>query len=141
AHKAREEDALKALRHECADEGVSLLRTPEGFVFAPARDGETMSPEDFEALPEAERKAIEEKVGDWSDRLADLLEEFPGWRKALREAICRAERDALAPTFAHLSRDLRERYRDIDAVQSFLDAVQRDLLDSGIEWGSGFDDE
>jgi len=141
AHKAREEQALRELGEQSVTDGLALLKTPEGFVFAPTRDGQTMSPEDFEALPEAERKAIEEKVGDWSDRLADLLEEFPGWRKALREAICRAERDALAPTFAHLSRDLRERYRDIDAVQSFLDAVQRDLLDSGIEWGSGFDDE
>ena len=141
AHKEREDAALHELGEGCAKDGLSLLKTPEGFVFAPTRDGETMSPEAFEALPEAERDAIEEKVGDWSDRLADLLEEFPGWRKALRESICRAERDALAPTFAHLSRDLRERYKDIDAVQEFLDAVQKDLLDSGIEWGSALDEE
>ena len=141
AHKAREEAALHELGEDCAKEGLALLKTPEGFVFAPTRDGETMSPEAFEELPEAERDAVEEKVGEWSDRLADLLEEFPGWRKALRESICRAERDALAPTFAHLSRDLRERYKDIDAVQEFLDAVQKDLLDSGIEWGSALDEE
>ena len=141
AHKEREEGALQALGDRCADDNLALLKTPEGFVFAPTREGETMSPEDFEALPEAERTVIEQKVGDWSDRLADLLEEFPGWRKGLREAICRAERDALAPTFAHLSRDLRERYKDIDAVQEFLDAVQKDLLDSGIEWGSAIDEE
>jgi lon-related putative ATP-dependent protease len=141
AHKEREDGALHELGEDCAKDGLALLKTPEGFVFAPTRDGETMSPEAFEALPEAEREAVEEKVGEWSDRLADLLEEFPGWRKALRESICRAERDALAPTFAHLSRDLRERYKDIDAVQEFLDAVQKDLLDSGIEWGSAFDEE
>ena len=141
AHKAREEAALHELGEGCAKDGLALLKTPEGFVFAPTRDGETMSPEAFEELPEAERDAVEEKVGEWSDRLADLLEEFPGWRKALRESICRAERDALAPTFAHLSRDLRDRYKDIDAVQEFLDAVQKDLLDSGIEWGSAVDEE
>lgn len=141
AHKDREEAALHELGEGCAADNLSFLKTPEGFVFAPTKEGETMSPEAFEALPEAERMAIEEKVGDWSDRLADLLEEFPGWRKALRESICRAERDALAPTFAHLSRDLRERYKDIDAVQEFLDAVQKDLLDSGIDWGSALDEE
>lgn len=141
AHKEREDGALHELGEGCAADNLSFLKTPEGFVFAPTKDGETMSPEDFEALPEAERLAIEEKVGDWSDRLADLLEEFPGWRKALREAICRAEREALAPTFAHLSRDLRERYKGIDAVQEFLDAVQKDLLDSGIDWGSALDEE
>lgn len=141
AHKEREEGALQELGEACAKDNLSLLTTPEGFVFAPTVNGEAISPEVFEALPEAERDAIEEKVGDWSDRLADLLEEFPGWRKGLREAVCRAERDALAPTFAHLSRELRERYKDIEAVQHFLDSVQKDLLDGGIEWGSGLDDE
>src|SRR5690606_38799467 len=133
--------ALQELGQQCASDGLALLRTPEGFVFAPTLEGETMSPEAFDALPESERTAVEEKVGEWSERLADLLEEFPGWRKALREAICRAERDALSPSVTHLSRELRERYKDIDAVQAFLDAVHKDLLDSGIEWGSGGDDD
>lgn len=143
AHKAREEDALRELGEACAAQGVSLLRTPEGFVFAPTREGETMSPEAFDALEPGERGAIETKVGEWSDRLADLLEEFPGWRKALHEAIRRAEREALAPTVSHLSRDLRERYADLPQVQAFLDAVQGDLLDGGADWGSagGDDDE
>ena len=141
AHKKREEAALQELGERCAADGLALLKTPEGFVFAPTLEGEVMTPEAFEALPEAEKEAIEAKVGAWSDHLADLLEEFPGWRKSLREAVCRAERDALAPSFAHLSRGLRERYKDIEAVQSFFDAVQKDLLDSGIEWGSGLDEE
>ncbi|AUN94343.1 Lon protease family protein [Pseudazoarcus pumilus] len=141
AHKEREEGALQELGEQCAADALALLRTPEGFVFAPTKDGETMSPEDFDALPKDERERIETAVGTWSERLADLLEEFPGWRKALRESICRAERDALAPTVAHLSRDLRDRYRDILAVQAFLDAVHKDLLDSGIDWGSSGDED
>ena len=141
AHKAREEEALRDLGNQCADAGVSLMRTAEGFVFAPTRDGEPMSPEAFEALPEDEREGIEAMVGVWSERLADLLEDFPGWRKALYEASRRAERDALAPTVAHLSRGLREKYADLAQVQAFLDAVQEDLLDSGANWGSDADEE
>ena len=141
ANKAREEEALRELGKACADDGVSLLRTAEGFVFAPTRDGEAMSPEAFEALPDEERTAIEKRVGEWSDRLADLLEEFPGWRKALYEATRRAERDALSPTVAHLSRQLRENYAELKAVQDFLDAVEKDLLDEGSDWGSGSGEE
>lgn len=140
AHKAREEEALRELGKACADDGVSLLKTAEGFVFAPTREGEAMSPEAFDALPDDEKAAIEKKVGEWSDRLADLLEEFPGWRKALYEATRRAERDALAPTVSHLSRSLRETYADLEAVQAFLDAVEKDLLDGGADW-SGEEEE
>ncbi|MCL4758959.1 MAG: Lon protease family protein [Rhodocyclaceae bacterium] len=141
AHKEREEAALRELGQACAADGVSLMRTPEGFVFAPTRDGQPMSPERFEELPADEKSAIETRVGQWSDRLADLLEEFPGWRNALHESVRRAEREALAPTVAHLTRGLRERYADLDQVQAFLDAVSKDLLDSGNDWGSAAGEE
>lgn len=142
AHKHREEAALREIGQASGAEGLDLLRTPEGFVFAPKRDGETLSPEAFEALPEAERKAIEAGVEAWSKRLADLLTQFPSWRKALHEAIRSAERDALAPTVAHLMHGLRERYADLPQVQEFIAAISRDLLDSGIDWGSaGEEDE
>lgn len=141
AHKAREEEALRALGRESAEENIDLLRTPDGFVFAPTRDGETLSPEAFEELDKDARAKIEAKVERWSERLAELLGEFPGWRKALREAVCRAEREALAPTVRHLMCELREEHEDLPQVLAFLDAVSTDLLDSGIDWGSGGDEE
>lgn len=140
-HKAREERALKELGDGCAAENLSLLRTPEGFVFVPTKEGETLSPEAFDALPEAVRNVIEEKVGVWSERLADLLEEFPGWRKELREAIDRAEREVLAPTVDHLMKELRARYADLPAVLSFFDAIRNDLLDAGADWASPGEEE
>ncbi len=143
AHKAREEDALRELGKACAAESISLLRTAEGYVFAPTRDGEPMAPEVFEALPTEDRSVIESRVTAWSDRLADLLEDFPGWRKALYEATRRAEREALAPTVTHLSRGLRETYADLDTVKKFLDAVEEDLLDGDADWSAftGGDEE
>ncbi|WP_332671867.1 Lon protease family protein [Aromatoleum sp.] len=140
-HKAREEDALRELGQACASEGISLLRTPEGFVFAPKRGDDTMSPEDFETLPPPERELIEGKVGAWSDRLTALLEQFPGWRTELHEAVKRAERDALGPAVSHLMRGLRARYADLAPVLAFFDAITRELLESGGEWGAPAEDE
>lgn len=133
AHKAREEAALRELGQACAAENISLLQTPEGFVFAPTKGEEAMSPEVFEALPEDERKAIEARVGAWSDRLEDLLNDFPGWRKSVRESIERAEREVLGPAVAHLLRGVRETHEDLQDVLAFIDAVERDVLDSAIK--------
>lgn len=140
-HKAREEDALRELGQACANEGISLLRTPEGFVFAPKRGDETMSPEEFEGLPPADREQIEARVGEWSDRLTELLERFPGWRTELHEAVKRAERDALGPAVSHLMRGLRARYTDLAPVLAFFDAITAELLESGGEWGAPVEDE
>ncbi|HNQ76519.1 MAG TPA: AAA family ATPase, partial [Pseudothauera hydrothermalis] len=142
AHEKREEAALREIGHACAADGLALLRTPQGFVFAPTRNGEPLSAEAFEALPEDDRKACEALVDTWSDRLTDLLNQLPGWRKALHEAIARAERDALAPAVAHLMRGVRERFADLPEVGAFLDGICRDLLDSGTIWrGTGEDGE
>lgn len=141
-HKEREDKALAELGEGCATDGLSLLRTAEGFVFAPTAEGQPLSPEAFEVLPKARQDEIEARVGDWSDRLADLLDEFPGWRKDLREAQNRAERDALAPAVTHLMRGLRERYADLPQVLAFFDEIAHDLLDSGVEWPTpGEEDE
>lgn len=132
AHKKREEAALREIGQACAADGISLLQTPDGFVFAPTREGEVLSPEAFEALPQGERDTIETAVAGWSDKLAELLNEFPGWRKALREAIARAEHEALTPALAHLMRETRERHADLPEVLAFFDAVERDVLDSAV---------
>ncbi|CAL94226.1 Lon protease family protein [Azoarcus olearius] len=131
-HKAREEAALREIGEACAEEGISLLQTPDGFVFAPSKDGEPLSPEAFEALPQEERDAIEVRVASWSDKLEELLNEFPGWRKALREAVVRAEHEVLSPAVGHLMRDMRERHADLPEVLSFFDAVFRDVLDNAV---------
>lgn len=141
AHKAREEGALQALGRECAGDGLALLRTPDGLVFAPTRDGETMSPEAYDALPADERQHIEAVVKSWAERLDDLVHDFPGWRRELFEALAVAERDALRPALTQLMGDLRRRFAAHDGVLAFLDAVQADVLDCGADWRSPAEDE
>lgn len=141
ANKSREEQAIRDLGQSCGEEGLALIRTPEGFVFAPMEAGETLSPEAFEALPETQRDRIEATVGRWSDRLADLLCEFPGWRKALQEAIARAEHDALEPTIRHLMAALRTAYADLPQVLTFFDAIRDDILERAGTWQGDEADE
>jgi len=139
AQKDREEEALRAVGAGSLAEGLSLLRTPEGFVFAPTVEGEILENEAYEALPEAERKAIEANVEVWTERLADLLDEFPDWRRELRDALTRAVRDALRPAVIHLMKGTRSTFADLPQVLAFLDGVAADLLDGDSEYAE--DDE
>jgi lon-related putative ATP-dependent protease len=127
-HKKREEEAIKALGQASEADGLGLVNTPEGFVFTPMQDGQPMSPEVFETLSEAEHQRIESQVEGWSEQLADLISEFPGWRQELTRAIARAERHALRPVLAHLTRDLRRHYDDLAEVIRFIDAVCDDVI-------------
>ncbi|MDR2031730.1 MAG: AAA family ATPase, partial [Azoarcus sp.] len=136
AHKAREDAALREMSAQCAGERLVLLQTTEGFVFMPAKEGaprpEALDAEAFAALPEAERERIEAAVDAWSSRLAALLDEFPDWRAALREALGKAAREALTPALAHLLREARARYADLPDVLAFFAAVEKDVLDTAV---------
>ena len=54
--KSRHEGAFTKLHEKAEKKGMALVRTPMGLGLAPTKDGEVMSPQDFEALPEAEQK-------------------------------------------------------------------------------------
>jgi predicted ATP-dependent protease len=141
AHKTREESAIAALGKASEADGLSLMNTAEGFVFVPSRAGQPLKPEEFEALPESERQAIEARVETWSEKLADLLAQFPGWRQEVQEAIARAEREALRPVLAHLTRGLRRHYADLPEVLAFVDAIRDDIVARVAQGNFGEDDE
>jgi lon-related putative ATP-dependent protease len=127
-HKKREEEAISALGKASEADALGLINTPEGFVFMPMQDGQPMSSEEFEALSSEARQRIETQVEVWREKLADLLSEFPGWRQELIRALARAERHALRPVLAHLTRDLRRHYADLAEVIGFIDAICDDVI-------------
>ncbi|MEW5770022.1 MAG: ATP-binding protein [Pseudomonadota bacterium] len=131
AFKEKEENALRELGQKSSDEGVALLRTPHGFVFAPMKDGEALTPDEFEKLPEAERDRIGKLIEDYSERLKQLMLQFPRWRRELQNQIKAASRETLGMAVGHILDELKERYRELRVVQGFLDEVLRDVVDVG----------
>ena len=60
--KERAERGLLEVSAEAQQQGLLMIRTPVGFTFAPRKDGEVMSPPEFEALPQAERERLQKAV-------------------------------------------------------------------------------
>lgn len=131
--KNREEAALRELGHDSVQHGVALLRTPQGFVFAPVKGEEPIVPDEFKALPEEEQKRISSAIEAFGERLTKLLHEFPRWRREMQTQMRQASRDTMALAVGHLIEELTERYVDLPEVTAFLDAVRKDVEDSGEE--------
>ncbi len=58
----RHEREFTALGEEATQQKIALLRMPSGFSFAPVRDGEVLTPEEFAKLPEEERQRIQTAI-------------------------------------------------------------------------------
>lgn len=74
----RQSQAFGSVGDDAMRHGVILLRTPNGFSFAPAKDEEVMPPDDYDKLPDVEKARIEQEIS----RLQGALE------KAIRQVLC-----------------------------------------------------
>lgn len=130
--KQREETALRHLGHESGEQGIALLRTPQGFIFAPLKNGEeTLSSEEFSALPEERQQELGQKMAEFHEKLHDLMNEFPHWRREMQNRIKEVSREALKLAVGHLIEELRPAYADLPEVTGYLDAVMQDIVESG----------
>lgn len=131
--KEREERALRELGQASGEQGIALLRTPHGFVFAPVKGEETMGPEEFEKLPDEEKARIGRLIEEYGERLHKLMHQFPQWRREMQGRIKETSRETMSLAVGHLIEELKERYTDLLNVLGFLDEVMRDVIESGEE--------
>lgn len=130
--KRREEMALRQLGDEVQQQGVALLRTPRGFVFAPLKNGEeTLSQEEFAELPEARQAEYGEKISAAYERMHKLMNEFPRWRREVQKAIKAVGSEVLGLAVGHLIEEIKPRYADLPAVDHYLDEVLQDIVATG----------
>lgn len=123
-----------ALDHEleqfAVERGYALKTTVTGVVTMPIVDGEPVSVEKFEALPDEQRaeirragKEIEERTAGYAHRLHELEKEAA---QRLRELQHDVARFATGPLF----RDLEDRFSDEPDVLTHLADLQREVLDN-----------
>lgn len=130
--KQRELSALQVLGHEAAAQEIALLHTPNGFAFVPLKTSDTtLSQEEFEQLPAPRRAELEERIKVLHERLHKLVNEFPRWRQQMLERMKQLGSDALRGTVTQLLDDLKPRYADLPMVTQYLDAVLKDIVETG----------
>jgi lon-related putative ATP-dependent protease len=124
----RKEQAIGAVQEQADEKKIALMRTPTGFTLAPIRDGEVINPEEYEKLPEEERKRIEEDTEGLQEQLRKVLKQIPDWHKETRDRIARLNREIAASAISNLIDTLRNRYRELPEVIEYLDEVEQDVI-------------
>ncbi len=126
--RERQENAFKALGSDAEKEGVALLQTPNGFAFGPMKEGEVIGPDDYEQLPDAEKKRLEAAVAGFQERLQKIIRQIPQWRREHRERVKALEAEVGAAAVGQWVDGVKERHADLPAVTAYLDAVRDDVL-------------
>jgi lon-related putative ATP-dependent protease len=128
--KHQQEQLFEDLRKEAESHSIALVRTPSGMAFAPMHKNEVVSPEDYEKLPEAERKRIEAVIATLEEQLAKLIHQIPQWRRAGQLRIRELDREVTMSAVGHLIEEIKKTYASLPAVIEYLDTIQEAVIDN-----------
>jgi lon-related putative ATP-dependent protease len=128
--KERQQKAFEALQQEANQRGIAVLRTPTGFVLAPMRNGEVLSPDEFQKLAENERQQLQSAISDLQEKIQGTLREIPQVEQDGREKLRQLNNEVTIFAVGHLMDDLRKKYLDLPDVVKFLDEIRKDVLEN-----------
>jgi lon-related putative ATP-dependent protease len=128
--KERQEQAFGEVQQQAQERSIALIRTPAGLAFAPLREGEVISPDEFQKLPEEERNRFEEAISEVQARLQETLPQVRGWEREAREKVKKLDREVALFAVGGMINELREKYAELPDVVDYLNAVQRDVVEN-----------
>ena len=127
----QQEQAFKELAEDAMKQDIVLLRTQEGFAFAPTRNHEVIPPNEYEKLPEQDRKRFEAAIAGLQEHLEKILSHVPQWQRERNERVKRLNHETVLATVGHMMDELRAKYAGLPEVVKYLDIVQQDMVENG----------
>ncbi|HMA13122.1 MAG TPA: ATP-binding protein [Steroidobacteraceae bacterium] len=129
-YSERQTQAFGEVADEAGKHNITLLRTPNGFSFAPAKGDEVMNPDDFDKLPAEEKTRIEQEIASLQEKLEKVIRQVHQWRRERIERVHKLNEEVVLFAVGHLIDDLRRDYADYPAVCGYLNEVQQNVIES-----------
>lgn len=126
---SEQQEQLERVHQKAEQEGLKVVWTPTGIVFAPVVDGKPMEPEQVDELPEDVRNRLQEKAEELQQEILEIMQQAPRAQRAGRKKLKELNRNVAREAFEPLLGELRDKYRDMPQIVQFLDAVKGDLME------------
>jgi lon-related putative ATP-dependent protease len=126
----RKQDAFEKVVEKSHTRSVTILRTPMGFAIAGVRNGEVIKPDDFAALSEADREAIENAVSLTEKDLEKYLKSIPRLEKEHRAAVALLNAEMAEQAVNEALETVLQAFGTIEAITPHLRALRTDLIEN-----------
>jgi predicted ATP-dependent protease len=107
---------------------------------------EIMPPDEYQQLPEEQRKEIEKKTEEIQGESQKVFQKIPQWQKEIRNKTDELNNEVARYAISFLIEDIRKKYGESEKIKTYLDEVEKDILknlqmfmtDGHQEQGMGF---
>jgi lon-related putative ATP-dependent protease len=120
---------FQQLEAKMTERGFALMRTPMGLVIAPVMEGQVLSREQYEQLPDDKKSALEELRPQLQDELDKTLREVRELEREAKGKLRDLDRETADYTIGHHFETLRAKFTEVEGLTKFLDTVHDDILE------------
>lgn len=124
-YRQYKEEYVKVLQKKAKGKSVTLLHMPVGLVVAPVKNGEVLSPEAFDELPEEEKKQLLEDLNQMQEEIENTAQNMPQWEDKQRKEINTLREKFLKVAVKKPIDELHAKYKGHKAANDFLKKVQK----------------
>ncbi len=129
-YKQKKEEYVRLLQKKAKGKSVSLLHMPVGLVVAPVKNGEVLSPEAFDELPEDEKKSLIEDLNAMQEEIENSAQDLPEWEDKQRKESALLREKFIKVAVKNPIDNLRHKYKGHKQVGDFLKAVQKNIIEN-----------
>lgn len=129
-YKQKKEEYIKILQKKAKGKSVSLLHMPVGLVVAPVKNGEVLSPEAFDELPEEEKRSLIDDLNAMQVEIEDSAQDLPQWEEKQRKETNSMREKFIKSTIKKPIDDLRAKHKGHKQVLDFLKSVQKYIIEN-----------
>ncbi len=133
-YKQHKEKYIKLLQKKAKGKSVSLLHMPVGLVVAPVKNGEVLSPEKFEELPEEEKKQLLDDLNQMQAEIESTAQDLPQWEDKQRKDTEDLKAKFLKLTVKKPIDELHEKYKGCKKGLEFLKNIQKYIINNSDEF-------
>ncbi len=133
-YKQKKEEYIKILQKKAKGKSVSLLHMPVGLVVAPVKNGEVLSPDAFDELPEEEKKQLLEDLNQMQAEIENTAQDMPQWEDKQRKEINSLRERFLKIAVKNPIDALHQKYKGHKAANDFLKKIQKYILSNTEEF-------
>jgi lon-related putative ATP-dependent protease len=126
--RGEHEQAFEALGEKAQAQGIALVKTPSGLVFAPVQDGKIVPPEVFSTLEEGARRDIETKIQALQKELQEIMERVPKLQRERRQGLRKLMEEVAEVAVRQAIGDVKALFTDVPAVAAHLEEAHKDLV-------------
>ncbi|MBN1929230.1 MAG: AAA family ATPase [Chlorobiaceae bacterium] len=134
SYHEKQGSAIELLEQDAKEHEITLIRTPGGFAFAPVRKGKVIDSDEYMRLKPEERVKIEQEIGRLRDSLQSIMSQIPKWQRETADRIKELNREVSAFALKPLMEEIRAKFREIEAVLHYLDAVENDMIENFVQF-------